>query len=65
MLHRLNLTSQELFGPAGTARGVVIGAGMGGIALGVELRPAGIATATAAKGTVTVAPDPQRSNACR
>ena len=37
---------EELFGPAGTPRVVVIGAGMGGIAAGVKLRQAGISTFT-------------------
>jgi cation diffusion facilitator CzcD-associated flavoprotein CzcO len=39
-------TAQELFGPSGTPRVVVIGAGMGGVAAGVKLRKAGITTFT-------------------
>lgn len=39
-------TRQELFGPAGTPRVAVIGAGFGGIAAGVYLRRAGIETFT-------------------
>jgi cation diffusion facilitator CzcD-associated flavoprotein CzcO len=39
-------TAEDLFGPAGTPRVVVIGAGMGGIAAGVTLRRAGIDTFT-------------------
>jgi cation diffusion facilitator CzcD-associated flavoprotein CzcO len=39
-------SAQELFGPAGTPRVVVVGAGFGGIATGVKLRRAGIETFT-------------------
>jgi cation diffusion facilitator CzcD-associated flavoprotein CzcO len=39
-------TVQELFGPSGTPRVVVIGAGIGGIAAGVKLRHAGISDFT-------------------
>jgi cation diffusion facilitator CzcD-associated flavoprotein CzcO len=39
-------TAQELFGPDGAPRVVVIGAGMGGIAAGVKLGQAGIRTFT-------------------
>ncbi len=39
-------TAEELFGPAGTPRVVVIGAGFGGIAAGVKLKQAGIETFT-------------------
>ncbi|MGO8870858.1 MAG: flavin-containing monooxygenase [Acidimicrobiales bacterium] len=39
-------TAQGLFGPAGTPRVVVIGAGFGGIAAGVKLKQAGIDTFT-------------------
>jgi cation diffusion facilitator CzcD-associated flavoprotein CzcO len=39
-------TADELFGPAGTPRVVVIGAGFGGIAAGVKLKGAGIGTFT-------------------
>jgi cation diffusion facilitator CzcD-associated flavoprotein CzcO len=39
-------TATELFGPAGTPRVVVVGAGFGGIAAGVALRRAGINTFT-------------------
>jgi cation diffusion facilitator CzcD-associated flavoprotein CzcO len=39
-------TRQELFGPAGTPRVAVVGAGFGGIAAGVYLRRAGIETFT-------------------
>lgn len=39
-------TTQELFGPAGTPRVVVVGAGFGGIAAGVKLRQAGVRTFT-------------------
>lgn len=38
--------AKELFGPAGTPRVVVVGAGFGGIAAGVKLRRAGIETFT-------------------
>src|SRR4051794_9688863 len=37
-------TPQQLFGPAGTPRIVIVGAGFGGIAAGVFLRRAGIET---------------------
>ncbi len=40
----LRRTAEELFGPAGTPRVVVIGAGFGGIAAGVKLKQAGIET---------------------
>ena len=39
-------TADELFGPTGTPRVVVIGAGFGGIAAGVKLQRAGIETFT-------------------
>lgn len=39
-------TAEQLFGPAGTPRVVVVGAGFGGIATGVKLRKAGIRTFT-------------------
>ena len=39
-------TPEELFGPAGTPRVVVVGAGFGGIAAGVKLKRAGIDTFT-------------------
>jgi len=39
-------TAQELFGPGGTPRVVVVGAGFGGIAMGVKLKQAGIDTFT-------------------
>ena len=39
-------SAEELFGPAGTPRVVVVGAGFGGIAAGVYLRRAGIETFT-------------------
>ena len=39
-------TAEELFGPAGTPRVVVVGAGFGGIAAGVKLKQAGIHTFT-------------------
>ena len=42
----LKPTAEELFGPAGTPRVVVVGAGFGGIATGVKLRRAGIHTFT-------------------
>jgi cation diffusion facilitator CzcD-associated flavoprotein CzcO len=37
-------TAEELFGPAGTPKVVVVGAGFGGIAAGVKLKRAGIHT---------------------
>ncbi len=39
-------TAQQLFGPAGTPRVVVVGAGFGGIAAGVKLARAGVQTFT-------------------
>jgi cation diffusion facilitator CzcD-associated flavoprotein CzcO len=39
-------TAEELFGPAGTPRVVVVGAGFGGIAAGVKMKQAGIDTFT-------------------
>ena len=39
-------SAETLFGPAGTPRVVVVGAGFGGIATGVKLREAGIETFT-------------------
>ncbi|HWW52839.1 MAG TPA: NAD(P)/FAD-dependent oxidoreductase, partial [Acidimicrobiales bacterium] len=39
-------TAEELFGPAGTPRVVVVGAGFGGIAAGVKMKKAGIHTFT-------------------
>ena len=39
-------SATELFGPSGTPRVVVVGAGIGGIAAGVKLRGAGIETFT-------------------
>ncbi len=39
-------SAQELFGPAGTPRVVVVGAGFGGIAAGVKMKRAGIHTFT-------------------
>jgi len=39
-------SAQELFGPAGTPRAVVVGAGFGGIAAGVKMKRAGIHTFT-------------------
>jgi cation diffusion facilitator CzcD-associated flavoprotein CzcO len=39
-------TAQELFGPAGTPRVAVVGAGFGGIATGVKLLQAGVRTFT-------------------
>ena len=39
-------TAEELFGPAGTPRVAVVGAGFGGIATGVNLKRAGIDTFT-------------------
>ena len=46
MTRRHRPTPQELFGPSGTPRVVVVGAGFGGIAAGVKLRKAGIHTFT-------------------
>jgi cation diffusion facilitator CzcD-associated flavoprotein CzcO len=37
-------SAQELFGPAGTPKVIVIGAGLGGVAAGVKLKKAGIGT---------------------
>jgi cation diffusion facilitator CzcD-associated flavoprotein CzcO len=42
----LKPTAEELFGPAGTPRVVVVGAGFGGIAAGVKMKQAGIHTFT-------------------
>jgi cation diffusion facilitator CzcD-associated flavoprotein CzcO len=39
-------TARDLFGPAGTPRVVIVGAGFGGIAAGVKLKRAGIHTFT-------------------
>jgi cation diffusion facilitator CzcD-associated flavoprotein CzcO len=39
-------TAEDLFGPAGTPRVAVVGAGFGGIAMGVNLKQAGIDTFT-------------------
>jgi cation diffusion facilitator CzcD-associated flavoprotein CzcO len=39
-------SAQELFGPSGTPRAVVVGAGFGGIAAGVKMKHAGIDTFT-------------------
>jgi len=39
-------TAEELFGPAGTPRVVVVGAGFGGIAAGVKMKRAGIESFT-------------------
>jgi cation diffusion facilitator CzcD-associated flavoprotein CzcO len=39
-------TAEELFGPAGTPRAVIIGAGFGGVGAGVKLKKAGIHTFT-------------------
>ena len=46
MSRRPRPTPQELFGPAGTPRVVVVGAGFGGIAAGVKLKSAGVHTFT-------------------
>ena len=43
---RRRATAEERFGPAGTPRVVVVGAGFGGIAAGVNLRRAGVRTFT-------------------
>ncbi len=43
---RVTPTAEELFGPAGTPRVAVVGAGFGGIAAGVNLKRAGISTFT-------------------
>jgi cation diffusion facilitator CzcD-associated flavoprotein CzcO len=42
----LRPTAEELFGPGATPRVVIVGAGFGGIAAGVELRRAGVHTFT-------------------
>src|SRR5207245_2538178 len=39
-------TAEELFGPAGTPRVAVVGAGFGGIAAGVKLKRAGVSAFT-------------------
>ena len=46
MTRRTVPSARELFGPAGTPRVVVVGAGFGGIAAGVKLKRAGIDTFT-------------------
>ncbi len=46
MKRRHRPTAQQLFGPAGTSRVVVVGAGFGGIAAGVKMKNAGIHTFT-------------------
>ena len=46
MTRRTVPSAQELFGPAGTPRVVVVGAGFGGIAAGVKMKRAGIHTFT-------------------
>src|SRR4051812_33570473 len=43
---RVRPSAQELFGPAGTPRVIVVGAGFGGIAAGVKMKRAGIHTFT-------------------
>ena len=46
MTRRTVPSARELFGPAGTPRVVVVGAGFGGIAAGVKLKRAGVHTFT-------------------
>ena len=46
MTRRTVPSARELFGPAGTPRVVVVGAGFGGIAAGVKMKRAGIHTFT-------------------
>ena len=64
-------SAEELFGPAGTPRVVVVGAGFGGIAAGVKLKRAGIHTFTiyesslgsAARGGTTPTRAPRSTSA--
>jgi cation diffusion facilitator CzcD-associated flavoprotein CzcO len=47
-------TAEELFGPQGTPRVIVVGAGFGGIAVGVKMKNAGIHTFTVYESSLGV-----------
>ncbi len=45
-MQQMRKSASELFGPAGTPKVIVVGAGLGGVAAGVKLKKAGIETFT-------------------